>query len=299
MANFNIYEEITNRILAEMDKGVIPWQKPWTSLVGAVSHQSGRPYSLLNQVLLMAAEPEDSENDNMVKEYLTLKQCNAEGGKIKKGEKSKFVVFWKIFKKEVTNDDGSKEEQTIPVLKYYHVFEVSQCEGIERKFAQTEKPHLDPVDEAEHIVNEYFDREACQLHIRTTNDAYYSPSTDTVNVPKMAQYSVAGEYYSTLFHEMTHSTGHASRLNRFERGSLSFGSEVYSKEELVAELGSAFLLNRAGINCKEAFTNSVAYIQGWSRKLKEDRNLFVSAASKAEAAVNYIINGKEASNDNK
>ena len=152
---------------------------------------------------------------------------------------------------------------------------------------------LNPVETAENVVSIYFNRETCKLNIHETDRAYYSPSTDVVNVPKMTQFSIIGEYYSTLFHEMTHSTGHSSRLNRLNDESTNFGSEVYSKEELVAEMGSAFLLNRVGIDSKEAFRNSVAYIQGWSKALRNDRNLFVSAASKAEAAVNYIINGKE------
>lgn len=184
-------------------------------------------------------------------------------------------------------------QRSSPLLRYYHVFEVGQCDGINRKWAGTARPKLDPVEEAEQIVTTYFGRESCKLHIHETNRAYYSPSSDLVNVPKMSQYDASAAYYSTLFHEMTHSTGHKTRLDRFITGSTFFGSEVYSKEELVAELGSAFLLNRAHIDCQKAFRNSVAYLQGWSKALKGDRNLFVSAASKAEAAVNYIINGKE------
>ncbi|MBQ6068835.1 MAG: DUF1738 domain-containing protein [Bacteroidales bacterium] len=298
MSTFNIYEEITNRILAEMEKGIIPWQKPWTCSNGAVSHTTGRPYSLLNQMLLMMDEPEENTTDEIpVKEYLTFNQIKAAGGSIKKGEKSKFVVFWKMYEKESVNDDGTLATEVIPLLRYYHVFEVGQCEGINRKWAGTARPKLDPVEEAEQIVTTYFGRETCKLHIHETNRAYYSPSSDLVNVPKMSQYDASAAYYSTLFHEMTHSTGHKTRLDRFITGSTFFGSEVYSKEELVAELGSAFLLNRARIDCQKAFRNSVAYLQGWSKALKGDRNLFVSAASKAEAAVNYIINGKEATNE--
>ena len=262
----NVYELITNRIIAEMEKGIIPWHKPWTCSNGAVSHITGRPYSLLNQILLRLGEPEaeNTTDEVPVKEYLTFKQIMDAGGIV-----------------------------TIPVLRYYHVFEVGQCEGINRKWSDENRPKANPVDEAEQIVSTYFDRETCKLCIRESDRAYYSPTSDLVNVPQMSQYSHSGEYYSTLFHEMTHSTGHVSRLNRFIAGSAAFGSEVYSKEELVAELGSTFLLNKTGIDCNNAFRNSVAYLQGWSRALKGDRNMFVSAASKAEAAVNYIINGKE------
>lgn len=292
MAQFNIYEEITNRILAEMEKGIIPWRKPWTCSYGAVSHTNGRPYSMLNQMLL-DIDILGKEGQPEYREYLTYNQVKAEGGTIKKGEKSKWVVFWKMYVKEDEKEDGTKEKKVIPLLRYYHVFEVDQCEGIKRKYQPELRPSLDPVDEAEKIVSTYFDREACTLHVCESNRAYYSPSQDLVNVPQMTQYGVAAEYYSTLFHEMTHSTGHQSRLNRMQEGSLDFGSEVYSKEELVAEMGAAFLVGKVGIDCKSAFRNSVAYLQSWSQKLREDKYLFVSAAGKAEAAVNFIINGKE------
>lgn len=293
MANFNIYEEITNRILAEMEKGIIPWHKPWVCSMGAVSHSNGRPYSLLNQILLGIDILGIKEDKPQYQEYLTFKQIQAEGGSVKKGEKSKWVVFWKMYEVEKEKEDGTKEKEIIPLLRYYHVFEVGQCEGIKRKYEPKEHPELNPIEEAEKVVSTYFDRESCTLRVCESDKAYYSPSQDLVNVPRMTQYKVAGEYYSTLFHEMTHSTGHQSRLSRLQEGSLNFGSEVYSKEELVAEMGAAFLVGKVGIDCKSAFRNSVAYLQSWSQKLREDKYLFVSAAGKAEAAVKYIINGKE------
>lgn len=282
MANekFNIYEEVTNRILAELEKGNIPWQKPWTCSTGAVSHTNGRPYSLINQMLL-------GEQG----EYLTFKQVVAEGGVVKKGEKAKFVVFWKMYEKEEEKENGEKETKKIPILRYYNVFEVGQCDRIKRKYNGDEPTEHKPIAEAEEVVNTYFDREACELRVCESDRAFYSPSSDLVNVPQMSQYKEIAEYYSTLFHEMVHSTGHQSRLNRLQSTNLNFGSDDYSKEELVAEMGSAFIANKVGIDCKKAFKNSVAYIQSWSEKLREDKFLFVSAASKAEAAVNYIING--------
>ena len=123
-----------------------------------------------------------------------------------------------------------------------------------------------------------------------SNRAFYSPSEDSVTVPAMEQYDIVEEYYSTLFHETTHSTGHASRLNRDMTG--HFGSDSYSKEELVAELGAAFLVQKCGMDSAKAFKNSVAYIQSWSKKFKEDKKLIVSAASKAEKAVKFILTGE-------
>lgn len=289
MNTSQIYQEVTNRILAEMENGIIPWQKPWTCSGGAVSHISGRPYSLLNQILIGIGSQDQEQTYG---EYLTFNQAKAEGGMVRKGEKGRFIVFWKMYSKEKEQEDGEKKQNVIPVLRSYYVFEVSQCDGIVRKHEPETRPTLNPISDAESVVNTYFDRESCGLRICESDRAYYSPAEDLVNVPQMSQYDAVEEYYSTLFHEMTHSTGHKTRLDRFLAGSTFFGSEVYSKEELVAEMGSAFMLNRLGIESGKVFRNSVAYLQSWSRKFREDSRLFVNASSKAEAAVNYILNGR-------
>ena len=278
------YELVTNRILEMLDKGIVPWQKPWCGgLDGAVSYSSGKPYSLLNQFLL-----------GRTGEYLTWKQICDLGGSVKKGSASNFVVFFKMivtseYKK---NDKGEMEEvvKKIPVLRHYSVFHISDCEGIESKMEKRLNTDLKPVDEAEKVVSDYFGRESCRLDVINTNRACYSPSADRVQVPLMEQYKIVEEYYSTLFHEMTHSTGHSSRLAR-EFGSF-FDNEAYSKEELIAEIGSAFLCNKCGLDSEKAFTNSVAYIKSWAKALKQDKFLIVSAASKAEKAVRYILTGE-------
>lgn len=291
MNTAQIYQQITARILAEMEKGIIPWQRPWTSSTGAVSHISGRPYSLLNQMLISIGNDKNGEAF-AEGEYLTFNQAKAEGGMVRRGEKGKWIVFWTMYQKEREKEDGTKTVDSIPCLRSYYVFEVSQCDGIKRKYEPSQRPALDPVAEAEQVVSTYFDRETVKLRVCESNRAYYNPTADLVNVPQMSQYDAVAEYYSTLFHEMTHSTGHVSRLDRLEKNAF-FGSEEYSKEELVAEMGAAFLVGKVGIDSSRAFRNSVAYLQGWSRKLKEDSKLFIHASSKAEAAVNYILNGKE------
>jgi len=178
----------------------------------------------------------------------------------------------------------------IPVLRHYSVFHISDCEGIKSKLKDGHKTELQPVESAEKVVADYFGRESCRLDVIETDRACYSPSSDRVQVPLLAQYKVVEEYYSTLFHEMTHSTGHASRLAR-EFGS-HFGGEAYSKEELIAEIGSAFLCNKCGLDNEKTLANSVAYIKGWAKALKEDKFLIVSAASKAEKAVRFILTGE-------
>ncbi|MBQ0159012.1 MAG: DUF1738 domain-containing protein [Bacteroidales bacterium] len=281
----DLYEEITKKILSEMEKGIIPWHKPWTCSNGAVSHQTGRPYSVLNQYLL-AIGNECIENG----EYVTFNQVKSEGGNVKKGEKGNMVVFWKILHKKIVNEDGTEEEKDIPYLRYYHVWEVSQCEGIKRKYEAGKRVIPNPLEEGEKIVNDYFDRESCRLKVSETDKACYIPSRDKVCVPRIQQYDCANEYYSTLFHEMIHSTGHESRLNRLTQ--TSFGSSEYSKEELVAEIGSTFLCGTAGIETNHTLRNSVAYLQSWMRALKNDKSLFVSAAGNAEKAANYVLQGK-------
>lgn len=284
MAQFDIYESITNKILEQLSKGIIPWQRPWHGgLEGAKSYVTGKPYSLLNQLLL-----------GREGYYLTWKQISDLGGTVKKGCKSNIVVFYKMTKTTETKMvDGEikEEEKLIPVLRYYTVFHEEDCEGIPMKGDKEEpKSTLTPVEEAEKVVEGYYGREACKLNIELSNRAFYSPSGDYVTVPSMEQYDIVEEYYSTLFHETTHSTGHSSRLNRDMTG--HFGSDSYSKEELVAELGAAFLVQKCGMDSAKAFKNSVAYIQSWSKKFKEDKKLIVSAASKAEKAVKFILTGE-------
>lgn len=281
MANekFNIYQEITNRIIAQLEKGEIPWRKPWSGLRdGAYNRVSKKPYSLLNQMILQHEG-----------EYATYKQWADLGGTVRKGEKSEIVVFWKIIKKNEANADGEMVEKAIPFLRYINVFHISQVDGVE----PLEKPSFshEPIAEAEKIKNDYVAREKILIQERVTNEAYYSPSTDFIQVPCKEQYADIMEFYSTLFHEMIHSTGHASRLSRFSETSAiaGFGSEDYSKEELIAEIGGATLMNLIGIESVKTFRNSTAYIQSWLKVLRNDNKFIVSASSKAEKAVKYIL----------
>ena len=278
----NVYEMVTERIIAELEKGIIPWQRPWTGTpAGAYSRSTGKPYSFINQLIL--GKPG---------EYLTFKQIQDAGGKVKKGEKASIVVFWKQYPVTETNEDGETITKCIPVLRYYNVFHIDQCEGVTPKYAQPVTTALEPIEHAESIITGYVDRETLTFENQEQNRAYYSPAMDKVVVPVLSQFSIVEEYYSTAFHELTHSTMHPDRCNRQEerKGKLvAFGSEEYSKEELVAEIGAASLVNICGIESEKSFRNSAAYIQSWLLVLKNDSRMIVSAASKAEKAVNYIL----------
>ena len=275
----DIYEMVTDRIIEQLEKGYIPWQKPWTGVHdGAYNRISNKPYSLLNQMLL-----------SKTGEYASFKQWTELGGHIRKGEKAEIVTFWKIQQIEEENDNGEKIIKQLPLLRYYNVFHISQVEGVEPKSIDLNE--LQPIEEAERIKTEYMQREHIKILEKVTDKAFYSPSLDYIQVPCKEQYQNIEEFYSTLFHEMTHSTGHKNRLDREDvKDCMYFGSENYSKEELCAELGSAFLINKLGIASSKSFNNSTAYIQSWLRVLKNDKKFIISASSRAEKAVKYILN---------
>ena len=273
----DIYATITDRMISEMEKGIIPWRKPWMASGAAISHTTGKPYSLLNQMLLGKAG-----------EWLTFKQVNAEGGYVRKGEKASICVFWKWIEKE---DEETGEVKQVPFLKYYNVFHLSQCEGISAKYAQELTKTASADETAEGIVAEYAKREGVTIEHVEGNQAYYQPAMDRIVLPLMKQFAESSEYYSTAFHEMVHSTGHAKRLNRLD-ATAHFGSEDYSKEELIAEIGASALNHHCGLETKESFRNSTAYVQNWLSVLKNDKRFIVSAAGKADKAVSYILEGQ-------
>ena len=289
----DLYKEITDRIISELENGKIPWHQPWVAAgcgARAVSHVTKKPYSLLNQFML-----------GRPGEYLTFKQVQKEGGKVRKGEKGHMVVFWKFVEDKSKSGKKTSEDETenekskpvfkkkIPVLKYYTVFHIDQCEGIKPKFAPPVLPNAaEAVETADNIINNYIEREHITLTFVEGNEAYYRPSTDTIVLPTKAQFKATAEFYGTAFHEMTHSTGHESRLKRIEKKA-AFGNEEYSKEELVAEIGSAALVHQCGIETPDSMKNNAAYVQSWLSVLKNDKRFIVSAAGKAEKAVKFIL----------
>ena len=268
----DIYAAVTERIIEQMEQGIIPWQKPWVNNGKAVSHTTGKPYSLLNQMLL-----------GRPGEYLTFKQCQEAGGHVKKGEKSSMVVFWKWIEQE---DEDTGEIKQVPFLRYYNVFHIDQCEGITAKYTQenTFPDGASTVETAQEIINDYLERENVKLTHSEGDRAFYRPATDEIVLPLRKQFVNTAEYYSTVWHELVHSTGHPSRLNRLDKVA-AFGSEVYSKEELVAEIGAAALVNHCGLESPTSFRNNADYIQNWLRVLKGDKRFIVSAAGKAEKGV--------------
>lgn len=290
----DVYAVVTDRIIAEMEKGIIPWQRPWVGVAeGAIRRSNGRPYSLINQLLL-----------GRPGEYLTFKQCQDEGGKVKKGAKAQLVVFWKLMHREkkdssgnvVRDSNGLPIDDPLPVLRYYNVFHISDCEGITPKYSAEHLPDTaSPVERADEIISDYSDRSKLTIEHSKQNRAFYSPSRHLVSLPMMEQFESSARYYATAFHELTHSTGHKSLLNRFAETDevAALGSESYSKEELVAEIGACGILHELGIETEKSFRNNAAYIQSWLAALKNDKKLIVSAASRAKKAIRLILGTEE------
>lgn len=269
----SVYEIVTDRIIEQLERGVVPWRRPWIN-GGAVNWKTQKPYRGINTFLLAAGE------------YATYKQIQEAGGKIKPKEmkKAHIIVFWKWLKKE---DEESGEIKEIPYLRYYRVYEINtQVEGLNSKRKAQTFGH-NPIEKAEEIYKGYINSPKYTFY---SGQAVYYPTLDKINCPPLKDFIKAEEYYSTLFHEMVHSTGHKSRLDRkgITTQNVAFGDEVYSKEELVAEMGAAMLCGIAGID-NSTIENSASYIQSWLRSLKEDSRLVVQAAGQAQKAADFVL----------
>nr|WP_242289818.1 zincin-like metallopeptidase domain-containing protein [Bacillus thuringiensis] len=273
-----VYEIVTESIIKKLEEGTIPWRKPWVGESVALRWKKQEPYRGINQFLLPSGE------------YATYKQIKEAGGRIKKGEGKNYsiAVFWKWNKKKGKKDEENEEDtnpSSRPLLRYYRVYEINtQCEGLESKRGDVSFEHA-PVEEAEKLIKDFMNKPGMTYN---PGSAFYLPSMDVVNVPPMKHFPNIDEFYATCFHELVHSTGHKSRLNR--PGIVkqaNFGDEVYSKEELVAELGASMLSAIAGID-NSTFENSASYLKGWLGALKGDSRLIVQASAQAQKAVDYI-----------
>lgn len=282
----SVYDIVTDRLVALLERGVVPWQKPWAQrdaageLILPRNLVSGRAYRGVNVFLLGSAGYSSPY-------WLTFKQALDLGGHVRKGEKSTPIVFWKILEKDDAEAPGGKAR--IPLLRYFSGFNLQQCEGIEAPAATAPAAPASTFSPIETAARIAADMPKAPTLTHNEARAYYRPITDTVNMPKQDLFRSEAEYYSTLFHELTHATGHAARLGRPGITELAaFGSAVYSREELVAEMGAAFLSAEAGILHHTA-ENSAAYLASWIQALKGDNKLAVIAAAQAQKAADWIM----------
>ena len=284
----DVYQITTEKIINLLESGVVPWRRPWTSTGLPRNLVSKKPYRGVNFFLLSASK-------YVSPFWLTIRQANELGGHVRKGEESTVVVFWKVDDaKQGTGDrDNEETDGKTPrrfLLRYYRVFNLEQCElpqTVLDKHPKTEAHEYDPIETAERIIADMPNRPEIQY---AGSKAFYSSLTDRITLPPRELFTSAEEFYATVLHEAVHSSGSEKRLAR--EGiceAAPFGSPVYSKEELVAEFGAAYLCAEAGIS-NEVIHNQASYVAGWLKKLRDDRKLLIHAAAQAQRAADYILN---------
>lgn len=266
----SVYEIVTNNILTDLQAGTVPWRKSWANGGTPMNWKSKKEYRGVNQFILPPGE------------YASYKQVTEAGGKVPAGTKGKMAVFFKPTPKTPATAN-SPERKSGLILRYYTVFNIVECGLTPRRKT---KEH-NTITEAENMVRGYL---AGGPLTGTSDRACYVPSLDVVNMPALGQFESPEAYYSTYFHELVHSTGHSTRLNRFtpEESHVQFGDESYSKEELIAECGAAMLCAIVGIETQAERTQNAAYIAHWIGRLKNDTRLIVQAAGKAQHAADMI-----------
>jgi len=295
-----VEEIITDRIVKMLEGGTVPWYKPWGN------RQNGRYPSPRNaitkrhyrgiNVFMLASQSYGSPY------WLTYKEALHLGGHVRQGEHGTPIVFWKWLSRDVEKDDGTIAERHFPMLRYYTVFNAEQTEGCrlpaDANDGTIPEPAFNPIEACEAVYANMPNRPSLEhgatMAITRGNrfEAYYSVGSDTVVMPRRQAFDSPEFYYSVLYHELTHSTGAGRRLNRPTLNqALRFGDTNYSKEELVAEMGAAFLAGHIGIE-QVALTNNAAYLASWIRTLKGDARLVIQAAAAAQKAVDFIVNRK-------
>jgi antirestriction protein ArdC len=290
----NNYEKVVDFIIEQIEKSqTLPWDQPWINKdTQFPMNFRGTHYRGMNLFNLSFIQMIRGYKQNI---WLTFNQARTLKGFVKAGEKGVPVIFWKIqavrngVQHEDEGDDGDVDEQKIPFIRVYTVFNIEQCdlpEGAIKKYEIKERTFV-PIEEAERIISEMPKKPA--ILFDTLAEAYYRPSDDSVHVPEGKHFKKEEYYYSTMFHELVHSTGHASRLNRegVIKNAAMADKATYSEEELVAELGAVFLCSQTGIE-KEPAADHVAYLQNWVKYLKDHKKSLLWASQRAQKAVDFI-----------
>ena len=284
----DIYAIVTDKIINLLESGVVPWRRPWTSAGLPRNLVSKKPYRGINHFLLSASK-------YVSPFWLTMRQANELGGHVRKGEESTLVVFWKVDDAKQNAEDLDSEETAGKahrrfLLRYYRVFNLEQCElpqAVLDKIPKIETHEHDPIEAAERIIAGMPNPPEIQY---AGSKAFYSVASDRVTIPPRNLFESVEEFYATLDHELIHACGSPKRLNRESISEAApFGSATYSHEELIAELGGAYLCAEAGIS-NLVLENQAAYVSGWLKKCRDDRKLLIHAAAQAQRAADYILN---------
>jgi len=282
----DIYTRVTNRIVEQLEHGIRPWMQPWNAehAAGRITRplrHNGQPYKGIN-ILQLWASAEIAGYACPI--WLTFQQAKELGGHVKKGEHGSPVVYASTFKKTDKTEDGQETEEEIPFLKEYTVFNVEQCEGLPQHFYALAEPPKEKIERIEH-AERFFAGTGAKIEYGG-NRAFYAITTDSIRMPPFETFRDSESHASTLAHELTHWTRHPSRLNR-DLGRKRWGDEGYAFEELVAELGSAFLCADLSIT-PEIREDHASYIHEWLKVLKDDKRAVFTAASHASKAVDFL-----------
>lgn len=283
----DIYTRVTNQILEYLEAGVRPWAKPWDAQYAACRivmplRHNGTPYRGVNVLLLWCVAVSQGYSSPY---WMTYKQATELGAQVRKGEKGSLVVYADTLSKTEADENGEEQERLIPYMKGYTVFNVAQIEGLPERYNFNPEPVLDPLPRLEQ-AERFFAATGVQIR-HGGNMAYYAPSPDYIQMPPFEAFRDAESYAGTLAHELTHWTSHKSRLDRKFEGNQRFGGEAYAKEELVAELGAAFLCAELGI-ASDIRDDHAAYIGHWLKTLQSDKRFIFTAASHAQRAADYL-----------
>lgn len=281
----DVYQLVTDQIIALLEHGIIPWQKPWKDAGIPMNLLSKRHYRGINLWLLLSLNYEKNC-------FLTWEQLKSIGASVNQGEHGHIVIFWKTLQNK-NEEQVDEKQKTVPLLRYYKVFNIAQCRDIPEHFipiAEQNTHEKEPIQECEVIIKAM---PSCPVIQHKEQRAYYHPQLDLINMPKKKSFKNNESYYSTLFHELVHSTGSEKRLGRKTLKDMApFGSESYALEELVAEMGSAYLCRFSGILPNE-INNIVAYLDNWLKIFRNDKRFLITAAGQAQKAADFILRDRQ------
>lgn len=292
----DLYSEVTNKIIAKIEQGVAPWRKTWSQYGLARNYASNHIYTGINMILMNMTE-------HPIPYFMTFNQIKQEGGKIRKGSKAEMVVYFNLYYKDEHDKTLSREQaiaarqqgrevQVLKFIKYYHVFNIADIEGVEFDIPEVTLRDNDQIHACEQIITNM--PNAPEFVCIDADQPFYSPTKDVVNMPNIKQFHSSQAYYATCFHELAHSTGHASRLNRDGiTKAEQFGSKSYSQEELIAEMAASFLSASVNIDYDDITDNSAAYLAGWLKVLKADSKFIFKTAAEAQKAADYILGKRQ------
>jgi antirestriction protein ArdC len=288
----NLYQTVTNRIIEKLEQGVAPWRRTWSRYGLARNYASKHIYTGINMVLMNMTE-------HPIPYFMTFNQVRDHGGKVRKGSKAEQVVYFNFYYKDANDRTLTREQasaaqargqeiQILKFIKHYPVFNIADIEGIEFEIPEVTLRDNEQINACEQIIAEMPN---CPDFVTIDADQpFYSPTRDVVNMPSIKQFETSQAYYATCFHELAHSTGHPTRLNREGISNpQGFGSKSYSQEELIAEMAAAFVCAKVDIDVEPLLDNSASYLAGWLKVLKEDNRFIFHAAAEAQKAADYIL----------